>query len=84
MAAQTSILHVRKGALPAGLATDPDAYDKWFRAKVLEAMTDPRPAVPHEHVMDEAQTLIDKKASLQMTTSCAGGHHECQETIRAV
>jgi DNA-damage-inducible protein J len=24
----------REGALPAGLAVDPDAYDAWFRAKV--------------------------------------------------
>jgi DNA-damage-inducible protein J len=51
----------KEGALPAGLTADPDAYDKWFRAKVLEAMDDPRPAIPHERVMDEAQTLIDKK-----------------------
>lgn len=52
---------VREGALPAGLTTDPEAYDAWFRAKVQEALVDTRPAVPHQQVMDEAQALIDRK-----------------------
>jgi len=39
-----------EGALPAGLTTDPEAYDKWFRAKVQEALDDPRPPVPHDEV----------------------------------
>lgn len=51
----------QEGGLPAGLAADPDAYDAWFRAKVREALADPRPAVPHGRVMDEAQALIDRK-----------------------
>ena len=34
----------KEGGLPAGLTVDADAYDAWFRAKVQEAMTDPRPA----------------------------------------
>jgi len=37
-----------EGALPAGLTTDPEAYDKWFRAKVQEALDDPRPGISHE------------------------------------
>ena len=51
----------KEGALPAGLAVDPDAYDAWFRAKVQEALADNRPTTPHREVMDEAQALIDKK-----------------------
>ena len=51
----------KEGALPFGLAVDPDAYDAWFRAKVQEALADSRPAMPHPKVMDEAQALIDKK-----------------------
>ena len=39
-----------EGGLLAGLTADPDAHDAWFRAKVLEALDDPRPAVPHEEV----------------------------------
>ncbi|MGV6872465.1 type II toxin-antitoxin system RelB family antitoxin [Pseudochelatococcus sp. B33] len=51
----------REGGLPAGLASDPDAYDAWFRAKVREALDDTRPSIPHEVVMDEVQALIDRK-----------------------
>lgn len=52
---------VKEGALPAGLAADPEAYDAWFRAKVQEALVDKRAAVPHEQVMRDAQALIDRK-----------------------
>lgn len=51
----------KEGGLPAGLATDPQAHDAWFRAKVREALDDTRPTVPHSQVMDEAQALIDAK-----------------------
>ncbi len=39
-----------EGALPAGLTTDPDAYDAWFRAKVQEALDDPRPPVSNDEM----------------------------------
>lgn len=29
------------------------AYDTWFRARVQEALDDPRPSIPHEEVMAE-------------------------------
>ncbi|QBQ97465.1 type II toxin-antitoxin system RelB/DinJ family antitoxin [Paraburkholderia pallida] len=41
---------VREGGLPAGLTMDQDAYDDWFRAKVQEALDDPRPNVSNEDV----------------------------------
>jgi len=50
-----------EGGLPAGLTTDPDAYDAWFRAKVQEALADSRPATLHNQVMQEARALIDGK-----------------------
>jgi DNA-damage-inducible protein J len=40
----------KEGGLPAGLTTDPAAHDSWFRAKVQEALADPRPTVTHEQV----------------------------------
>jgi hypothetical protein len=40
---------------------DPDAYDAWFHAKVQKSLDDPRPAVSHNKVMDDAQALIDGK-----------------------
>ena len=39
-----------EGELPLGFATDPAAHDTWFRAKVREAMEDPRPPIPHQDV----------------------------------
>lgn len=50
-----------EGGMPAGLTADPAAYDTWFRAKVQEALTDPRPDTPHAQVMQEARALIDGK-----------------------
>ena len=50
-----------EGGLPAGLTADPDAYDAWFRAKVQEALDDPRPAASQARVMEDAQALIDGK-----------------------
>ncbi|WP_374012267.1 type II toxin-antitoxin system RelB/DinJ family antitoxin [Pseudoxanthomonas koreensis] len=51
----------KEGGLPAGLTADPQTHDAWFRAKVQEALTDTRPAIPHQQVMDDAQALIDRK-----------------------
>ena len=35
-----------------------EAYDLWFRAKVEEALNDPRPGIPHDQVMAEMQAII--------------------------
>ncbi len=51
----------REGGLPAGLTSDPEAHDAWFRAKVQEALADTSPVAPHRQVMDEAQARIDRK-----------------------
>lgn len=51
----------REGGLPAGLATDPNAYDAWFRAKVQEALDDTRPTVPHAEAMRQVRERIDAK-----------------------
>ena len=50
-----------EGGLPAGLTADPEAHDAWFRAKVREALDDPRPTIPHEQAMSDIQALIDRK-----------------------
>jgi DNA-damage-inducible protein J len=41
-----------EGALPVGLVADSKAHDAWFRAKVQEALDDPRPAIAHDDVAD--------------------------------
>jgi DNA-damage-inducible protein J len=52
----------REGALPFDFATDPETHDAWFRAKVREALEDPRPLVPHEEV--EARFAARRAAAL--------------------
>jgi DNA-damage-inducible protein J len=39
-----------EGSLPFALASDDAAHDAWFRAKVREALNDPRPGIPHKKV----------------------------------
>jgi DNA-damage-inducible protein J len=39
-----------EGTLPFALTQNAAEHDAWFRAKVREALDDPRPAVPHEQV----------------------------------
>jgi len=51
----------KEGGLPAGLTADPAAHDAWFRTKVQEALTDTKPAIPHDQVMNDAQALINSK-----------------------
>ena len=52
----------KEGALPMGFTTDPPTHDAWFRAKVQEALDDPRPAVANEVV--EAQFAARRAAAL--------------------
>jgi DNA-damage-inducible protein J len=39
-----------EGALPFALAQNTAEHDAWFRAKVREALEDPRPGIPHKQV----------------------------------
>ncbi|HSV58008.1 MAG TPA: type II toxin-antitoxin system RelB/DinJ family antitoxin [Variovorax sp.] len=49
-----------EGALPVGLVADSKAHDAWFRAKVQEALVDPRPAIPHDEV---AERIAKRRAA---------------------
>lgn len=43
-----------------------DSYDQWFRAKVQEAIDDPRPGVPHDQVMARMDArIVELKARQQ-------------------
>jgi hypothetical protein len=42
-------------------------HDEWFRAKVQEALQDRRPGIPHDVVMDEARSIIDRIAAEKAT-----------------
>lgn len=56
-----------EGALPFALAQNAAEHDAWFRAKVQEALDDPRPSIPHERVKAEfakrrAAAMLKKKS----------------------
>lgn len=40
---------------------DPAEYDAWLRARVEAALTDPRPGIPHEIVMQKMQAILDRR-----------------------
>jgi DNA-damage-inducible protein J len=52
-----------EGALPFELTADGAAHDAWFRAKVQEALSDPRPAIPQKKV--EAHFAKRRAAALR-------------------
>jgi len=37
-----------------------ESYDRWFRAKVQEALDDPRPSIPHDEVMARLSKKLEK------------------------
>lgn len=41
------------------------SYTAWLRAKVAASLADPRPTIPHDEVMAEMDTLIDRIAAEQ-------------------
>jgi DNA-damage-inducible protein J len=53
-----------EGALPFPVAPGGAAHDEWFRAKVREALEDPRPALAHNRVKKHfagRRTVASKK-----------------------
>ena len=52
-----------EGALPFALTNDSAAHDAWFRAKVQEALDDPRPAISNQKV--EAHFATRRAAALR-------------------
>lgn len=46
-----------EGGLPSGLVSTQEQYDQWFKAKVQEALDDPRPGIP----LDEAFAYLEAK-----------------------
>jgi hypothetical protein len=36
-------------------------YDRWFRAKVLEAMNSTKPRLPHDEAMAKVQTALEER-----------------------
>jgi DNA-damage-inducible protein J len=58
-----------EGALPVGLVADTQAHDAWFRAKVQEALDDPRAPIPHAEVADR----FARRRATALRKSAKGG-----------
>lgn len=41
------------------------SYDRWFRAKVQEALDDPRPRIPHDQAMKMVDEELAKRRALR-------------------
>ena len=37
-----------------------DSYDRWFRARVQEALDDPRPGIPHKEAMARLDRMLEE------------------------
>lgn len=55
----TRVAH--EGALPVGLTANADAYDKWFRAKVQEALDD-----GDDNTMSHREAMASLRSALPM------------------
>ena len=40
---------------------DAEAHDAWFRARVTAAIASKDPAIPHDEVMAEMKSILDKR-----------------------
>nr|WP_321879237.1 type II toxin-antitoxin system RelB/DinJ family antitoxin [Paraburkholderia bannensis] len=64
-----------EGALPFDFAVDPATHDAWFRAKVREALGDPRPAIADDDVeahFAKRRAAVASEASDPSETQAAG------------
>jgi len=43
---------------PCATPDEPEAYERWFRAKVHASLADSRPVMSHAAVMAESQQII--------------------------
>jgi DNA-damage-inducible protein J len=58
-----------EGVVPLEIVSNDEDYDTWFRAKVQEALDDPRPPIPDEEVRAHFARRI---ADLQAKAAKAG------------
>lgn len=46
-----------------------DSYDKWFRAKVQEALDSDKPSIPHDEAMAQVERLLRERLKKQHVSS---------------
>ena len=45
------------------------SYDRWFRAKVLEAMNSTKPRLAHDEAMSKVQATLEERRKLRASRS---------------
>jgi len=45
------------------------SYDRWFRAKVLEAMNSTKPRLPHDEAMAKVQATLKERRKVRANRS---------------
>ncbi|HBX57748.1 stability determinant [Pseudomonas sp. UBA2684] len=45
------------------------SYDRWFRAKVLEAMNSNKPRLPHDEAMAKVQAALEERRKVRANRS---------------
>ena len=45
------------------------SYDRWFRAKVLEAINSTKPRLPHDEAMAKVQAALEERRKARATRS---------------
>lgn len=45
------------------------SYDRWFRAKVLEAINSTKPRLPHDEAMAKVQAALDERRKVRANPS---------------
>ncbi|MDP3976919.1 MAG: stability determinant [Pseudomonas sp.] len=45
------------------------SYDRWFRAKVLEAMNSTKPRLPHDEAMAKVQAALEERRKARANRS---------------
>jgi hypothetical protein len=45
------------------------SYDRWFRAKVLEAINSTKPRLPHDEAMAKVQAALEERRKIRANRS---------------
>ncbi len=45
------------------------SYDRWFRAKVLEAINSTKPRLPHDEAMAKVQAALEERRKVRANRS---------------
>lgn len=54
---------VKDNGLPPFMLSSPEQHDAWFREKVLQALENPAPRIPHDEAMRRIRANLEEGSS---------------------